>query len=220
MSESDDEVFYNFVDKNHFNEKTSALISDAWQEVEKSTKFFSNYIKQNGPNSFATTVVVFNKNKEFVGVITSRPVTDKEDLYRALCEILFFPAAIRSELFIVITDTVTRDPDTGEKKSDAINISFISPDFCLIYSLPYTMSANNDVEYDYEKSFFVSVVKSTNSSQVSTSGDMVELFYVFSHIDNFGPFTYDEVLAYFDDNDFIYEIVNKDNLYASLTSLV
>jgi len=220
MSESDDEVLYNFVDKNHFNQKTSPLISDAWAEVEKSTKFFSTYIKQNGLNSFLTTVVVFNNNKEFVGVVTSRPVTDKEDLYRALCEILFFPVAIRSQLFIVITDIVTRDPNTGEKKSDALSISFISPNFCLIYSLPYAISANNGVEYDYENSYFVSVVKSTRSNQVSTSSDMIELFYVFSHVDNFGPFTYDEVLAYFDDNNFTCEIVNKDNLYTSLTSLV
>lgn len=220
MSKSEDEIFFNFVDPNHFNENTSAIIPDAWSEVQKAATFFSRYIKDNGSNSFATTVVVFNKNKDLVGVVTSRPVIDKEDLYRALSEMLFFPLSIRSELFIVITDIVTRDPNTGEKTSDAINISFVSPDYCLVYSLPYIITADKDVEYNYEKSFFVSVVKTTKASQMSTSADMIELFYIFSHVDNFGPFTYDEVLAYFNDNDFTYEIVNKENLLASISSLV
>lgn len=220
MSDSDDEAYYEFVDANHFNQSTSALMPDAWAEVQKATKFFAQYIKENGSNSFATTIVVFNKQKDLVGIVTSRPVTDKEDLYRALSEMLFFPVSIRSDLFIVITDTNIRDPHTGEKTSDAVNISFVSPDFCLIYSLPYTLSANQDVEFNYDKSFFVSVVKSAKQSQMSTSGDMIELFYIFSHVDNFGPFTYDEVLAYFDDNNFIYEIINKENLLASISSLV
>ena len=41
---------------------------------------------------------------------------------------------------------------------------------------------------------------------------MLELFYIFSHVENSGPFHIDDVLAYFDDNDMIYEIVNKENL--------
>jgi hypothetical protein len=57
----------------------------------------------------------------------------------------------------------------------------------------------------------MSILKEDEAA-VTAAGDMLELFYIFSHVENTGPFHIDDVLAYFDDNDMVYEIVNKENL--------
>ena len=208
---SDKDNNFKFTNPEDFNEKTSPILSDAWAQVTKSTKFFAQVIKANGPNTFSATVVVFNSDKELSAIVTSRPVSGKEDLYQSLCEILFLPVSIRSELFIVITDTVIRDPEDDNSKQDAMNMTFVSPDFCFIYTLPYKIEDANEVIFDYDQSHMISVIKEDEAA-AAAAGDMLELFYIFSHVENTGPFHIDDVLAYFDDNDMIYEIVNKENL--------
>lgn len=204
-----------FQSPEHFNEITQEILPDAWSEVKKSLSFFTNFIKANGPDTFAPTVVVFNGSKNIVGVFTVRPFDGKEDLYQALSELLYLPVAIKSSLYIVVTDTNVRDLKTGDKISDALNISFVSPDFCYLYTLPYSVDSDNEVDYDYEQSHLLQVIKEENSDTLNTSGDMVELFFIFSHVDNTGPFTVDELLSYYDQNDFPYEIINKNNLLSS-----
>jgi len=208
---SDKEHIFKFTNPEDFNEKTSPILKDAWTQVQKSSKFFAQVIKANGPNSFSSTVVVFNCDKELSAIVTSRPVFGKEDLYQSLCEILFLPVTIRSELFIVVTDTVMRDPEKPDSKQDAINMTFVSPDYCMIYTLPYSIQPENEVVFNYDESNIISVFKEDEAT-AAAAGDMLELFYVFSHVENTGPFHIDDVLAYFDDNDMIYEIINKENL--------
>jgi hypothetical protein len=208
---SDKEHSFKFTNPEDFNQKTSPILKDAWAQVKKSSKFFAQVIKANGPNTFSATVVVFNCDKELSAIVTSRPVSGKEDLYQSLCEILFFPVSIRSELFIVITDTVIRDPQDDNSKQDAMNMTFVSPDFCFIYTLPYQVKDDNEVVFDYDQSNMISVIKEDEAA-AAAAGDMLELFYIFSHVENTGPFHIHDVLAYFDDNDMIYEIINKENL--------
>lgn len=213
------EEFYNFESPDDFNAKLLPLMPDAWEQVEKCTTFFSKIIKSNGLNSFAPTVVVFNDSQKFVGVISSRQVNDKEDLYTALCEMLLFPVSIKSDLFIVVTDTNVKDSN-GEKISDALNLAFVSSDFCFIYNIPYEVNEANEVHFTYKDSILASVSKVDQNTKLTSSGDMVEILFVYSHVDNFGPFTYEEVLAYFDDNDIVYEIVNRENLMSSVSSVI
>ena len=208
---SDKEHSFKFTNPEDFNQKTSPILKDAWAQVKKSSKFFAQVIKANGPNTFSATVVVFNCDKELSAIVTSRPVSGKEDLYQSLCEILFLPVSIRSELFIVITDTVIRDPQDDNSKQDAMNMTFVSPDFCFIYTLPYQVKDDNEVVFDYDQSNMISVIKEDEAA-AAAAGDMLELFYIFSHVENTGPFHIHDVLAYFDDNDMIYEIINKENL--------
>jgi hypothetical protein len=209
---SDKDNNFTFTTPEDFNERTSLLLPDAWTQVKKSSKFFSEVIKASGPSTFSATVVVFNCDKDLSAVVTSRPVSGKEDLYQSLCEILFLPMSIRSELFIVITDTVITDVQDSNSKQDAMNMTFVSPDFCLICTFPYIVQDNNEVVFDYDKSNMISITKEEDSTEASAAGDMLELFYIFSHVENSGPFHIDDVLAYFEDNNMIYEIINKENL--------
>jgi hypothetical protein len=208
---SDKDNNFKFTTPEEFNEKTSLLLEDAWSQVKKSSKFFAEIIKANGPNTFSATVVVFNCDKDLSAVVTSRPVSGKEDLYQSLCEILFLPVTIRSDLFIVITDTVITNAQDNNSKQDAMNMTFVSPDFCLICTFPYLIKDDNEVIFDYDESNMISIAKEDDTSS-SAAGDMLELFYIFSHVENTGPFHIDDVLAFFDDNNMIYEIINKENL--------
>jgi len=208
---SDKSFLLEFQSPENFNENTQDILPDAWSEVIKITNFFSGYIKSNGPDSFLPTCVVFNAAKDIVGIFTVRSFDGKEDLYQALSEILYFPIAINSSLYIVVADTNIRDPQTGEKTNDAVNISFVSSEFCYIYTLPYTYDSDNTLTYLYDESVLVSVDKN-NEENSSASGDMIELFFIFSHVDNTGPFTIDELLSYYDENGVTYEIINKENI--------
>lgn len=207
-----DNHFFNFTNPQDFNEKTKEILPDTWSQVEKVTSFFSNIIKSSGPDTFAPTSIVFNSNKQIVGVFTSRPFDGKDDLYQALSELLFFPVTIASNLFIVVTDSNVKD-QSGEKLYDAVNMAFVSPDFCYIYTIPYVVDEDNIVQFDYEKSHMTSVAKTDSTEDLTSAGDMVELFFIFSHVDNRGPFTIDEVLSYYDENNFPYEIINRENLH-------
>lgn len=210
-----DNHYFDFTTPEDFNNKTEQILTNCWSQVEKIQSFFSSIVGANGPDSFAPTTVVFNTNKDIVGVFTCRPFDGRDDLYQALSELLFFPAAINSELFIVATDSNVKD-DSGEKLHDALNIAFISPDFCYIYTLPYTVQEDNQVLYDYQKSYMISMAKDDSGKfdSLTSTGDMIELFFIFSHIENRGPFTVDELLSYYDENNFHYEIINRDNMRA------
>lgn len=218
---SDDDNFYNFTTPEEFNEKTSVIIEDAWTQVEKASSFFSGVIKSNGPDTFASTIIVFNCYKEIAAVVTSRSVEDKEDMYSALCEMLFLPVSIHSELFIVLTDSRIRDSQSNEVKHDAMIMSFVSPDFCSIYTIPYTIDSDNVTTFDYQSSYLMSVTKSDDDdAALNAANDMLELFYIFSHTEGGGPFHVDDVFSFFDDNNFLYEIINKDNLKKKDNSFV
>lgn len=208
MSDND---FFNFTNPQDFNERTDQIIPDAWSQVEKVTSFFSNIIKSTGPDTFMPTAVVFNYRKDIVGVFSSRPFDGKDDLYQALSEIMYFPVSIGSNLFIAVTDSNVKD-ESGEKLYDAVNMAFVSPDFCYIYTIPYSVDENNDVTFNYNDSHMNSIIKDESTNTLSSSGDMIELFYIFSHVDNTGPFSIDELLSYYDDNNFNYQIINRDNM--------
>jgi hypothetical protein len=212
---SKDNLSFDFLSPEDFNTRTEEIIPDAWKQVQKISSFFSSIIKASGPDTFAPTSIVFNANKDIVGVFTCRPFEGRDDLYQALSELLFFPVTIGSQLFIVAADSNVKNPDTGDKLYDALNMTFVSPESCYIYTLPYTINEDNDVIFQYENSNMSSVAKEDSNGELSAAGDMVELFFIFSHVENRGPFTFDEVLAYYDDNEITYEIVNRDNLHSN-----
>ena len=209
---SNSEINFNFVSPEHLNEKlSSVLFDDTWSHIQKCTKFFSQIISSNGRDSFPATVAVYNSLKKLTAIVSSRDVQGREELYSSIAEMLFLPVSIRSSLFILLTDTNVRDPDTGDVKSEAFNLSFVSPDFCIIYTIPYIIENDNSVIFNYDDSF-VSSILTNEPNAGQAQGDLIELLFIFSHVENNGPFTFEEVLAYFDSNNFSYEIINRENL--------
>lgn len=208
MSDKDSNNLY-FESPEKFDTDVSYVCKNPWSEYLKFQKFFERHTEQFGRDSFHPTMSVFSRSQNIVGVVTCRDTNGKEDLYTALAEMLYLPMSISSELFIIATDVTVTSSDNIKK--DAMVVAFVTPDHCLIFTTPYTYNQDNTINWLMEEAFINKVTHSVSNGD-SPVGDMVELFFVFSHSDNSGPFTYDEVLRYFNVNGFAYEILNEQNI--------
>lgn len=206
MSKDNDDVFQLAIE-DEFNEKASFLCDKPYDEIKKYMSFFEKNMENYGPDSFSPTVVVHSMPNKLVGVVTCRETRDKEDLYKALSEMLFFATSIQSELFIVAQDAkinTIKDKNTKAEVSEALIVSFVTPDHCLIATLPYTYDEHNKTTWYLDKAFGTKI--HVDSQTDNLTGDMMELFYVYSHLEQPGPFTPVEILRYFDATGFKYEI--------------
>lgn len=206
---SDDSLIF-YTNEDEFNEKASFICDKPYNEFKKFKGFFEANFKQSGPNTFTPTVAVFSYLKNFVGMITCRETLDKDDLFRAMSEMLFFPMSIGSSLFIIATDVNISQPDEPSI-TDALVVSYVTPSNCLILTVPYSYDSDNNLTWREDKAF-ISKVDVEDVEQSTPVGDLIELFYVFSHAETTGPFQYEEVLAFFDVTGFKYEIFNPDNI--------
>lgn len=203
-----------FTTVDEFNKIFSELIDDAYAEFVKLSQFFSKIIQANGPDTFSTTLVTFNKLRKLVAVTTSREVDGKEDMYKALAQMLFFPMSLGSELFIVAQDarikTLSKDGEESVK-TDALIVTYVSPAFCGIFSVPYSISSDNEVTWNFEKAYITSI-SDTDNSESGAAGDMLELMYTFSHPESNGPFSSHEVISFLKSKGFGFEMINPQNM--------
>lgn len=207
MSDSNDLVYFSTPED--FNEKASFLCDNPYGEYEKFKNYFELNFKANGPNSFAPTMAVFSFLKNFVGMVTCREAKDKNDLFKAMSQMLFLPMSIGSNLFIIATDVnVTESADSSV--SDALVTSFVTSDACLIFTVPYSYNQSNDITWHEDKAFITNVMNKIDDN--SPVGDLVELFYVYSHAESTGPFNHEEVLLFLENSGFVFEIFNKDKI--------
>ena len=213
---SDEESLLYFTDKESFNKFTSHVHEDAYSEYERFSAHFAKTIKTAGPDTFHTTLSFYNSSHEFVGVITCRDTEDKDDLYLAMSEMLYVPMSIASSLFVVANDVRIRsinkdtqqiDPDA--EPQDALTVTYVTSNSCVIYTCPYNLDEDNNVIWNQAESFISKIATSSDSLPI---GDMVELFFIYSHTDSVGPFSTEEVLNYLNHKGFVFKIFNPDNL--------
>lgn len=208
MSEKDSNNI-SFESPEKFDSDVSYICKNPYSEYLKFQTFFQKHINEFGRDSFHPTMSVFSCHQNIVGVVTCRETESKNDLYVALAEMLYFPMSISSELFIIATDVTVTSPD--DVKKDAMVVTFVTPDHCLIFTTPYIYNSDNTINWLMQESFINKVTHSITTGD-SPLGDMVELFFVFSHSSNPGPFTYEEVLRYFNVTGFSYQILNEQNI--------
>jgi len=216
MSQDNDDVF-KLALEDEFNEKASFLCDQPYDEIKKFMSFFEKNMENYGPDSFSPTVVVHSMPNKLVGIVTCRETRDKEDLYKALSEMLFFPSSIQSELFILGQDakiTTIKDKTTKSEVTEALVVSFVTPDNCLIATLPYTYNDQNKVTWYLDNAYGTRI--HVDSKTDNLTGDMTELFYVYSHLEQPGPFTPVEILRYFDVAGYNYQIF--DDKYVTNTT--
>lgn len=199
---------YLFTNPEDFNSKTQFICEDAYSEYQKFKKFFSQNFSSNGHSAFPPTIAVFNFLKEFVGIITCRDCDDKSDLYCAMAEMLYFPMSLSSELFIIAND-INIKSDAFSDINDALAISFVTVENCLILTVPYTYN-DKEIIFHEDKAYISKITSSTDES--NPVGFLVEMFFVFSHSRTTGPFTPSEILAYFDSAGFSYEIFHPERM--------
>ena len=212
MFKNGDVVTFESVDQ--FNDLLSHIKDDAYQEFVKISKYFSEVIKNNGPDTFRSTLVVFSKNKKLIGIVTCKPIDGKDEMYRALAQMLFLPASLNSGLFILaqdarITKYNPKDSSSEPEKTDALVLTYVTRQNCVVFSVPYSVYENNIVSYDYDSAYLNSIAQSDGTTESVSRGDMIELMFIFSHMDSNGPFNYHEILDFFKNNGFEFEIIDQ-----------
>lgn len=214
---SESVVFFN--NESDFNDFLSPVIDDAFDQFEKVRNYFSHTIKECGPDSFHATLVVFNRFKKIVSVVTSRPVKDKDDMYYAIAQMLQLPAAVNSELFILAQDSrITILDKSGkqvDEKSDALIVTFVTPETCTIFTVPYSIDDDDVVSYNMEKAWIRQVTEGEN---YASFGPMLEMLYIYSHMEN-TIMPVHELFAFFKARGFPYDIISKENLEAKAIML-
>lgn len=203
----------------NFDKSLSELLPNPYEEFQKVSIYFSKVIQSSGPDSFSTTLLVFNKVKKMVGLVACRPVADKDDLYKALSQMLHFPVSLGSELFIIVQDSRVTTADDPNNKKDALVTTFVTPNHCGIFTLPYTVDSSNNVSYDFSSAWLTQIDEDYNKDKAAAVGDMVEMFYLFSHTNTTGPFSPHEVLTFFKTHGFAYEIINPENMKSDFIAL-
>lgn len=218
----EDSFSYVFVDPEEFNKKTDFICKDAFGEYQKFAKFFEANLAANGKDSFAPTMAVFSLPERLVGLVTCRSANDKEDLYKALAEMMYFPLSISSSLFIIAQDAqitlAPTDESSEGEPSDGLVISYVTPQNCLIYTCPYTIDDNMNVNWNLSQSYVTNIASDLANENIV--GEMLELYYVFSHANTTGPFSTNEILRYFDNAGFHYEIFNSQYISDKKNSIV
>lgn len=195
--------------KEHFNEHAGFLCKDPHSEYEKFKSFFEENFKVNGPDSFSPTMAVFSYLKNFVGMVTCREASGKDDLFKAMSQMLFFPMSIASSLFIVANDVNISQPDDSTI-TDALVVTFVTHHNCLILTSPYKVDQSGNVTWMEDKAYVSKIASKVEDD--SPVGDLVEMFFVFSHADSTGPFQHEEVLSYFEHAGFHFEIFHPDKI--------
>ena len=203
-----DDKKYLFTNPEDFNSKTQFICEDAYAEYIKFKNFFSQGYQKFGHNAFPPTIAVFNSVKEFVGMITARDSEDKSDLYSAVAEMLYFPMSIKSELFIVAND-VTFVSSENSSIRDALSISYVTPDNCLIFTVPYSCE-NDNLTFHEDSAYILKIASSTDD--FNPIGDLVEMFFIFSRGRTNGPFSPEEILAYLSSVGFTHQIFHPERM--------
>lgn len=198
-----------FEGEDHFNKHASFICDKPYDEYKKFKSYFDKNFKVNGPNSFSPTMAVFSYLKNFIGMVTCREASGKDDLFKAMSQMLFFPMSIASSLFIVANDVNISQPD-DPSITDALVVAFVTPENCLILTSPYLIDESNNVIWREDKAYISRVASKVEDD--SPVGDLVEMFYVFSHAESTGPFHYEEVLSYFQHAGFDFQIFHPDKI--------
>lgn len=223
MQNNKDQSFIKFTNKADFNELCSPLHHDAYGEFEKLSKLLSSIISQEGPDSFSTTLVVYNTMRKLVGIIGCRQIEDKDDLYKALAQMLYFPMSLGSELFIVAQDSrvkiLSKQTNEVETTSDALIVTYVSSQNCIIFTVPYQVLNDNKVNFLFDDAWISCMHEDAINPSSGPVGNMLELFYAFSHTSTIGPFAPHEVLAFLKATGFNFEIINPNNMTNSHIAL-
>jgi hypothetical protein len=192
-------------------EELNSFVPNSKDHVSSLLDTFAATVKACGPDSFVPMCIFLDSDGDTKLALTSRKWTDKDDMYKSFAEMLYAFSATGSDCFIFANDVRVSKytPEEPHSKTvegqDAINIAFVSKDSSALVSLPYSVEPNNVVNWHHDLSL-TSPLSKSNPTEIY-QGDMVELFYVMSHI-NSSPFSLAQLINYYNLKGFQYNISN------------
>lgn len=185
------------------------FVPNAQTHVEHLLETFQQTVNQNGVDSFIPMCIYLDSKGKVMLALTSRPWSDKDDMYKSFAEMLYAFNPIECECVVFVNDVRITKYESKEPHSktaeaqDAINISFISKESSALVNVPYSVKENNDVSWHFDLAVISPLSKEDPTELYQ--GDMVELFYVMSHIDS-APFSMAQLVNYYNFKGFTYQI--------------
>jgi hypothetical protein len=158
------------------------------KHVENFVSTFEKTIKQTGSDSFTPMLTIFKDLDQIEITIQCRDHEDKDDMYKALNEMLQFYSATNAHSFILAMDirqTIYSQDNPNSKKSspvDALSLTFASEDASGVLIIPYQVMDDNVVVWDLDNAHLTSLANDDPSE--SYQGELPELLYVMTHLDS------------------------------------
>ncbi len=188
------------------------FVEDPHHMITTYAENFEKIINEEGSNSFISTMTMFKDPKNIEIVIQSRPFEDKNDMYKAINEMLYFYSSANCSSLIFAADVRQSKYNTNKLNSelsnpiDALSLSFASSDSSGLVTLPYQV-INNKLTW-VVNDFSLNNLAEENPSK-SYQGDIPELFYIMSNLE--GPiFTSSQLLNYYSYKNFKFSL-SKDS---------
>lgn len=175
------------------------FVDEPNKHIESFVKTFEEAIANNGPDSFTPMVTMFRNPKSIEISIVCRDHSSKEDMYKAFAEMLHYFSASSSHSFIFAVDvrqkSYSNDNFKNKIKSsvEALTLAFVSENSSGLFVMPYTIQ-DKKVNWIVED-FDLSQVAEKDPSEVY-QGDMAELLYIMTHMDD-SLFTTAQLLNYY-----------------------
>lgn len=202
-----------------FSQMANEHINDIELEVQAIKHSFAKTLKDFGPNSYKPFAVFFSdpENKSFV--VTSRNVTDEQDYYTAISEMLFAYSSTASQAVLFAIDA---SKEISGQQYDVLEVYMACDHFCYIYSHPYTYNSNNEIEW-FENLFNVYEIEKLDKAYDTTSNvyatmEIIEALYLHVHLRS-QFFDSTKIKSFFDHNGFEYIDLTKDSEKSNSLSL-
>jgi hypothetical protein len=182
--------------------------NDPEKEIANLQKTFENCIKENGPESYNTMLVIYNVDSDPMFALEARPYTSKQDMYTCYAEMLYSFRALEGHSFMMSNDVVlSTHESTGEPiiKQDSLILSFASRSSSCVVIMPYVIDKDNNVIWQHDEFNIASMMGSEDASALDSTGVLVELFYIMSHVKQ-SPFPFNTLVNYYSFRDFPYTL--------------
>jgi len=136
-------------------------------------------------------LAVFDNSLELTFAIAARPYDGASDYKATIAEMLYSFQALEAHSCILVLDSHVKDNDDS-LIGDCLNLYFMSSIYCHVVQLMYSI-ADGDITWHDDQYRFSQIDLKDHES---VSQEMIEMLFVFTHLDN-APFTPQELFSFY-----------------------
>lgn len=178
--------------------------ADPKQQLDELKEAFARTISISGAGSYKPRLALFDGSKELKLVISARPYVDFTDFKCVIAEMLYSYTSFKSKSCILVLDSEIKVDDI---KKDCLNLYLMNNSYChniqLLYEVVDDTVVWNDNDFRCQS---IDLKDHEYSSQ-----EMVELLYVYIHLDN-SPFSAHELLSYYSSQNYVFRSFKDLNI--------
>lgn len=162
-------------------------------------------------DSFKPFLVLFTDKDTKAFVTTSRPVSDAQDYYTALSEMMFSYSAIESEALLFAIDA---NKIIDGEQQDLLEIYMACDEYCTVFTLPYYFTEDNKFKWNDSAANVYTLEKLEKaydtSGQFHATLEIFELLYMHTHM-KIQYFDIVKIKSFFDATGFSYVHLSDSN---------